>query len=180
MKTKAKIDKNLINPGKSIILDDKRRESNELRIGVRALFFQNKENEKRAAELIIAYKELAFQKEEKEKQAAELHISNRDLKETELFLKEHIQGLEEMMFMVSHKVRQPITHIIGISYLLDKSIISVDELKQSVEYIKQSVLSLDSFTKELTTFMITLDQKKCYFYKKNGPNLNEVYPINEV
>ena len=63
-----------------------------------------------------------------------------------------------MMFMTSHKVRQPIANIIGISNLLDDSVNSSDDLKKIADYIKQSALSLDAFTKELTQLMSDLEQ----------------------
>jgi signal transduction histidine kinase len=138
---------------------DKREKSDELIIANKELAFQNEEKEKRAAELIIANKELAFQNEEKEKRAAELFIANNELKKTEEYLKEYIQGLEEMMFMTSHKVRHPVTNILGLSDLLDQSINSPDELKQLIAYIKQSAQALDTFTRELTTFMSNLEKK---------------------
>ena len=139
--------------------EEKEKCAAELIIANKELVFQNREKEKRAAELIIANRELVFQNEEKEKRAAELIITNRELKKTEGYLKEYIQGLEEMMFMTSHKVRQPITNILGISNLLDQSINSPDELKKLVDYIKQSALSLDAFTKELTALMSDLEKK---------------------
>jgi signal transduction histidine kinase len=122
--------------------------------------FQNKEKEKRAAELIIANKELAFQNKEKGKRAAELIITNSKLKKTQKNLQEYILGLEKMMFMTSHKIRQPIAHILGISNLLDESINSLEELKKFVSYLKQSALTLDVFTKELTVFMSGLARER--------------------
>jgi signal transduction histidine kinase len=173
MKNKKYIDGKLKRADESFILADKRRRKGELIIGIRALFYQNKENEKRAEDLILAFKELALQKEEKERQATELYLSNIELKSAELFLKEHIKELEEMMFIVSHKVRQPVTHIIGLSNLLDLHIVSENELKQSVDYIKQSAISLDLFTKELTLFICNLSQKTCNF-----KSLDRVGPKN--
>jgi signal transduction histidine kinase len=71
-----------------------------------------------------------------------------------------------MMFMTSHKVRQPIANILGLSYLLDnQSINSPDELKESLDYIKESALSLDTFTKELTQFIFNLGEKGKIVFK---------------
>jgi hypothetical protein len=109
--------------------------------------------------LIIANHELAFQNEEKEKRAAELTIANKELKEAESFLKQYVQGLEEMMFMTSHKVRQPVANIMGISSILDDFIDSPVQLKKLVGYLKVSALSLDDFTAELTTFIVELAKK---------------------
>lgn len=139
--------------------EEKEKRAAELIIANKELAFQNEEKGKRAAELAIANKELSFENEEKEKRAIELALAYNELKRTEAFLKEYISGLEEMMFMTSHKVRQPVASILGITNLLDQSLNSPDEMKRLIEYIKKSALSLDVFTKELTAFMSKLDQK---------------------
>ena len=111
---------------------------------IKKLAFQNEEKEKRAAELVIANKELAFQNEEKEKRAEELLMANAALR----------KALRDMMFMTSHKIRQPIAHILGISNLLDEDLInSIDEFKKMARYIKDSAKSLDNFTREFTTYI---------------------------
>ena len=110
-------------------------------------------------ELIITNKELAFQNEEKEKRAAELNTANTELKKAEEYQREYIQGLEEMIFMTSHKVRQPIANILSLTSLFDEPINSPADQKQLVDYIKQSALSLDTFTKELTIFLDDLEEK---------------------
>jgi signal transduction histidine kinase len=103
--------------------------------------------------------ELAFQNHEKEKRAEELSIANGELKEAEESLKDYIGGLEEMMFITSHKVRQPVANILGIANILDECINSPIQLKRLVEHLQQSALTLDVFTKELTLFISDLDQK---------------------
>ena len=70
----------------------------------------------------------------------------------ELEKKEYIKGLEEIMFMTSHEVRQPIAHIISCANLLDEND-SIDEIAKLIHYIKESALSLDSFTRKLTVFV---------------------------
>jgi len=147
---------------------EKEKRAAELLIANKELAFQNREKEKRAAELIVANKELSFQNEEKEKRAAELTIANRKLKKTEENLKEYIQGLKELMFVTSHKVRQPIANILGLSNLLERSKNSPDELRKLTGYLKQSALTLDIFTKELTTLMSGLKKKG---RNKNGHNI---------
>jgi PAS domain S-box-containing protein len=67
--------------------------------------------------------------------------------------REHILSLEKMLFMTSHQVRQPIANIMGIANQLEGFTNSSDEMIKMVGYIKQSVLSLDTFTRELTTFI---------------------------
>jgi hypothetical protein len=139
--------------------DEKEKCAAELTIANKELVLQSEEKEERASELIIANKELIFQNAEKEKRAEESIVANKELKKAEDYQKEYIQGLEEMIFITSHKVRQPIAHILGLSYLLDHSLNSPEKIKQLVDYMKESALSLDSFTEELTTHMNELEQK---------------------
>jgi PAS domain S-box-containing protein len=138
---------------------EKENRAAELRIANKELAFQNIEKEIRARELIVANKELAFQNKEKEKRAIELKASNNALKKAKEFLTEHIRGLENMLSMTSHGVRQPVANILGIIQLLDKSVTSPAELKKLMDYIKEAALALDTFTKRLTVFMFNLVQK---------------------
>lgn len=160
---------------------EKKKRSSELFIVNKELEFQKKENEKRAVELIIANRELDFQKlemsireselliankkiifktQERQIKTAELNIANRDLIKFEQKQKEYLGGLEEMMFMTSHKVRQPIANILGLSNLLDQLIDSPEELKQTVLCIKEAELTLDLYTRELTAFICELQNEK--------------------
>jgi PAS domain S-box-containing protein len=77
----------------------------------KALTFQSKENEKRAAELSVANnKELAFQNEEKEKRAAELLIANKELvfqnQEKEKRAAELIVANKELAFQNEEKEKR--------------------------------------------------------------------------
>ena len=72
---------------------------------------------------------------------------------------EYIKALEEMVFMTSHRIRQPITQILGVSYLLDQPDTTQEEIKKITGYMKQSVSSLDTFTHELTSFIYNLQVK---------------------
>ena len=83
-----------------------------------------------------------------------------ELNIAEEYQKEYIIGLEKLMFMTSHKLRQPVTNILGISFLLDQSSNSKEEIKDYLEYIKQSAITLDTYTTELTFFIHTLKQKE--------------------
>lgn len=85
---------------------------------------------------------------------------NKELRQANETQKEYLRGLETMLFMTNHKVRQPIVNILGIANLLDNPINSPDELKKLVGYIKQSALSLDTTTNELTAFIHNLEQKE--------------------
>ena len=131
---------------------EKEKRAAELVIANNELLFQNEEKEKRAAELVIANKELAFQNAEKEKRAVELEAA-------ETHLKAHIRGLEEMMFMISHRVRQPICNIMGVASTLHKLTNSPEELLRSVTYIEAATQKLDILTRELTAFISDLEKK---------------------
>lgn len=65
---------------------------------------------------------------------------------------DYINDLEEMMFMTSHKLRHPITQILGLSVLLSDEL-TQEELATLIGYSKDAVLSLDSFSRELTMFI---------------------------
>ncbi|WP_295720769.1 diguanylate cyclase [Mucilaginibacter sp.] len=138
---------------------EKEKRANELAIANRELAFQNSEKENRAQELIIANKELVVQNDEKQKKAEELTRAYDKIKSTEVFLKEYIQGLEEMMFMTHHKVRQPVANILGIAQMLSQFISSPATLKKLIGYMEVSALILDDFTKELTSFIENLEKK---------------------
>lgn len=62
----------------------------------------------------------------------------------------NINHLEEVLFSLSHKVRQPVAHLLGVSNLIDNELISENELKTITGYIKVAANSLDNFTRELT------------------------------
>lgn len=122
--------------------------------------FQDSEKEKRAGELVIANKELVFQKEEKKKRAAELSQAGVTIRQAQTALHIYIHGMKEMMYMTSHKIRQPVTSMLGLLNLLDKSIYSPVDLKKMLDYMKQSVVALDIYTKELTAYMWSLMKSK--------------------
>jgi PAS domain S-box-containing protein len=70
----------------------------------------------------------------------------------------HIKSLEEMLFMTSHQVRQPIVNLLGLANQLEDPTNSKDEIMKIISYIKESVVSLDSYTKELTFFICEVNK----------------------
>lgn len=123
----------------------------EIAIPMEKLVYQNEENEKLVAELILANKELVFQNLEKDKLEAELIIANEELKRAKDHQKEYIQELEELL-IITHKLRQPITQILGLSILLTGSVYTQEDLKKIIDIIGESAQSLDNFSRELATF----------------------------
>lgn len=117
------------------------------------LVLQHEELKKCSAELTIANKQLIVQHKEKDQRAVELISVNDSLEKSQGQQKEHIQGLEKMMFMISHNIRQPVAHILGLSNLLDNEKNISQETKQMLEFMKQSAQSLDGLTRELSIFI---------------------------
>jgi hypothetical protein len=111
-------------------------------------------------ELILAIKRFAFQNKASEKRASQLTLANNELKKAnEEHQKEYVCWLEEMMFMTSHRVRQPIARIIGVSTLLESANNSQEELIRMTGYMKQSAEALDALTRELATFIHDKEMK---------------------
>ncbi len=137
---------------------DHTRIAKELRLANNKLAHQYSEKKKRAAELSIANTELVFQNKEKEDRASELIAINNDLKKAEKYQKQYIKGLEKIMYLISHGVRQPICQIIGISNLLECQKNSTEEIIKMVSYVKESAFALDFFTKDLTKLIEKLTQ----------------------
>lgn len=77
-------------------------------------------------------------------------INDKKLKEEEI--DQHLKVLHEILFLISHKVRQPIAHIIGLANLLENCTDSI-RLNEMIAYIKKSSVILDDFTKELTSYI---------------------------
>ena len=88
-----------------------------------------------------------------------LSVDISERKRAELEKAEYIKGLEKVIFMTSHRVRQPISQILGFSNLLDTANTSREELKQICGYMKRAVVALDDFTRELTDFIYNMKVK---------------------
>ncbi len=117
-------------------------------------------NKKLSSDLDIAKYKIASQDEEKKLAELEFNITLLALKKAEGFIEQYITGLENMLVMTSHGVRQPIANILGILQLLDKSVASPQEMTKLMAFMKQSVLALDVFTKKLTVYICNLVEKE--------------------
>ena len=69
------------------------------------------------------------------------------------------KGMDEMLYMISHKVRHSISQILGLYYLIAEETVTDDEIKKVVGYMKEPAESLDLFTAELTALMDELKTK---------------------
>ncbi len=65
----------------------------------------------------------------------------------------YIQTLEKILQNNSHRVRQPVTQLLGIAMLMDQSLEDKFELSRMVTYLRRSVNQLDSYTRELNDFV---------------------------
>jgi PAS domain S-box-containing protein len=83
---------------------------------------------------------------------------------------EHIKSLEEMLFMTSHQVRQPILNLLGLANQLEDFTNSKEEVTKIVGYIKESIFSLDAFTKELTSYICEVNKN----VKRKTTNKNKI------
>ncbi|MBI3220726.1 MAG: PAS domain-containing protein [Bacteroidetes bacterium] len=72
---------------------------------------------------------------------------------------QNINQLENILFDLSHKVRKPISNILGVSNLLEAKLINELEVQKFASYIKDSVVLLDQFTKEMTALVYEYRQK---------------------
>jgi PAS domain S-box-containing protein len=88
-----------------------------------------------------------------------LSIDITERKKAEEKKSEYLQGLEEMLFITSHKVRQPVTQILGMVSLLNKEDCTQEDLLKISGYMKDSLDSLNNFTNELTQFLHELQER---------------------
>uniref|UniRef100_UPI002625B706 histidine kinase dimerization/phospho-acceptor domain-containing protein n=1 Tax=Flavobacterium sp. TaxID=239 RepID=UPI002625B706 len=98
---------------------------------------------------------------EKEDLSIQVLQQFKELKGSEKSLKSDIhKGLEEIMFTISHKVRLPLTNILGLANLLTIIGNTNEENLEFIELIKDSARDLDKITKELSSFIYELNHKK--------------------
>jgi signal transduction histidine kinase len=138
--------------------DEKEKGITELKNVNKVLMFHYQKHKECHEELAIANKNLHNQNNKNERQGILLLKVNKELKKAKEIQKGYIEGLESILFMTSHRIRQPIANILGLSYLLNESKNSKEEIKVFIEFIKQSALTLDVYTQELSSY--TFDLKK--------------------
>ena len=90
-----------------------------------------------------------------------------DKKNAEEEMDSHIKALENMLFMISHKVRHPIANILSIASVFEEYANSPEEVLKMISFIKDEAMTLDNFTRELTGFIYELDQKNKLTQRNN-------------
>ncbi len=78
-----------------------------------------------------------------------LSLDINERKHAEINRKEQIKMLEKMLFMISHKIRQPVANIIGISNSLKNTNPNFNDLKTLSTFMCESAVKLDMLTREL-------------------------------
>lgn len=125
-----------------------------------ALLSQKKVLEQCETDLHDANKTITEHVITKKEQSKLLKIAQKEAEKAEKIQKIYEKGLRKMMYIISHKIRQPITKIMGLSILLEDETNNPEEIQQIVSYIKQSSELLDEFTKELTLFVSKQEEIK--------------------
>jgi signal transduction histidine kinase len=121
--------------------------------------FTKSKPEKKQQEQVPVKKPYTTQSAGQKKQTDDLIEAYNNSGKGEDFLKEYVHGLEEMMLMTHHKVRQPVANILGMANLIEQYANSPAVLKKIATYMKQSATDLDTFTRELTNFIADLEEK---------------------
>ncbi|PTT02720.1 hypothetical protein DBR11_04125 [Pedobacter sp. HMWF019] len=62
----------------------------------------------------------------------------------------YTETLEEIIFITSHKVRNPVTNIVKIVELMDDEDLTEQNVKEMMFYLRKSVKDLESATREMT------------------------------
>ncbi len=89
-----------------------------------------------------------------------LFILSMDISERKAREKEREQRMletQKILFKISHEVRQPVASIMSLTDLLDAKIISEEELQSVSSMMKNSIISLDVRTRDLSAYITSLD-----------------------
>lgn len=66
---------------------------------------------------------------------------------------QNVKHMEEMLFRISHQMRQPVVQILGLSEVISYDNDASEDLKQTIDYLKTSAKSLDKYIRELSGFV---------------------------
>ncbi len=82
-----------------------------------------------------------------------LRVLINDRKQIEEERARHTKALEDMMFMVSHELRRPITNFMGILDILQTAIAEDDEHRKLINYLIQSMEQLDFYSRKMNDYL---------------------------
>lgn len=128
---------------------EKERLEKELKIAYRNLNLQFKYLKQSSSKLRATNRMLIKENKNKEKFAHEFFLAHNELLKAQSNQEAYVEGLSELMDMISHKLRQPVVQIMGLTSLLSTENALTDNLEM-IALIKESAGNLDCYTKELT------------------------------
>lgn len=74
-----------------------------------------------------------------------------DRKKAEQQKDKHIKMLEEIAYLVAHRVRGPVCSILGLSHIMaSTSNQEPEQLRKAIEYLTKSAKDLEEFTHQLS------------------------------
>ncbi len=97
-----------------------------------------------------------------------LSLDVTDKQKAEQVKSEYIRGLEEMVYMTSHQLRQPITNMAGLLSLLKDAKTLPEDFSKILAFMEESIADLDHFTENLTVFINELQKSIRQSKKKSG------------
>ncbi|NNC95384.1 MAG: PAS domain-containing protein [Chitinophagales bacterium] len=65
----------------------------------------------------------------------------------------YLNALEEMLFGLSHKIRQPVANLLGLISSLETTNLTPEKMKEYARYFQVSANELDNFIREMTNFI---------------------------
>jgi hypothetical protein len=80
-------------------------------------------------------------------------------KKSELAKELYVKEMEKVLFKISHEMTHPIAQILGISEVIGYASLSEDEMKTFLACMKDSALTLDNYTRDLTNFVTSIRNK---------------------
>lgn len=80
-------------------------------------------------------------------------------KKSELAKELYVKEMEKVLFKISHEMRHPIVQILGISEVIGYANLSEDEMKSFLACMKDSAVTLDNYTRDLTNFVTSIRNK---------------------
>ncbi len=74
---------------------------------------------------------------------------------------QHLEALNEILFITSHRVRKPVANIIGLTDLInnESGTLTADDLKKHCRHLSSSANELDEIIKELNNFVEHSEQE---------------------
>jgi CheY-like chemotaxis protein len=101
-------------------------------------------------------------------------------KDAEEKVKEHVKQLEEFSHITSHKLRQPLANIIGLTNLISNTETTLEEKVQLVDKLKTVADGLDSVIKEMSEAVSVISLGKKQVPEQQKPvSSNSIYIIDD-